>query len=295
MIDFRHITFLHLCKIKNYTKTAQELHLTQPAVSQHIQYLEELYGAKLFNYSGKTLTLTEKGQKLYEYTQRMFADSKRIKEMLQRNTDNLSISFGATLSIGEFIIPDILSKIIRDRDNLHFNMLVENTQTLLEKLKSGEVNFVLLEGYFDKSRYSYKTFRKEEFIGVCSPESEFKKGKIYLEDLLKAQLILRESGSGTRETLEQILHEKNLSLDSFKNIIEIGNMNVIKKLVADNKGIAFLYKVAVQKEIDNGVLCKIDITDFNYSREFNFVYLKNSIFEDKYLEWFHLLKEHKKK
>src|SRR5690554_3806818 len=108
MIDFRHKTFLHLCRIKNYTKTAKKLHITQPAVSQHILYLEELYGGKLFNYSAKTLTITEKGQRLFDYTQRMVADSKQIKNIVTNNNKVLTITFGATLSIGEFIMPDIL-------------------------------------------------------------------------------------------------------------------------------------------------------------------------------------------
>lgn len=292
MIDFRHKTFLHLCRVKNYTKTAKELHLTQPAVSQQIQYLEDIYGGKLFNYSGKTLTITEKGQKLYEYTQSMVADSKQIKEIVINNKKILNITFGATLSIGEFIMPNILSKIMKNRNDLHFNMLVENTQTLLRKLQNGDINFVLLEGFFDKSKYSYKTFSKEKFIGICSPNSKFKKGKFYLEDLLKSQLLLRESGSGTREILEQILYGKNLNIDSFKNIIEFGNMNAIKELVAHNQGIAFMYKVAVQQELSYGSLCEINIEDFKFTREFNFVYLKNSIFEDKYLQWFTMLKAH---
>ena len=93
MIDFRHITFLHLCKIKNYTKTAKELHLTQPTVTQHIQYLEELYGTKLFEYTGKALNLTEKGRQLYEYTLKMVADSKKIREIIMSNEKIQSITF----------------------------------------------------------------------------------------------------------------------------------------------------------------------------------------------------------
>lgn len=290
MIDFRHITFLHLCKIKNYTKTAKELHLTQPTVTQHIQYLEELYGTKLFEYTGKALNLTEKGRQLYEYTLKMVADSKKIREIIMSNEKIQSITFGATLTIGEFIMPSILSRIMQERKDLHFNMLVENTQTLLEKLQNGEISFALLEGFFDKSRYSYQTFRKEEFIGVCSAESDFKGGEFQLEDLLKSKLILRERGSGTREILEHILYEKNLSIESFENVIEIGSINSIKKLVARNQGITFMYKVAAEKELARGSLYQIDIADFQYTREFNFVYLKNSIFEDRYLEWFNLLK-----
>jgi DNA-binding transcriptional LysR family regulator len=83
MIDFRHQTFLQLCRIKNYTKTAAKLHITQPTVSQHIKHLEDHYGVKLFNYSGKKLKITEAGKKLYNYTERMFADSREIENTVK--------------------------------------------------------------------------------------------------------------------------------------------------------------------------------------------------------------------
>jgi len=290
MIDFRHETFLMLCKLKSYTKTAEALHMTQPAVTQHIKHLEGVYEVKLFSYTGKTLSISGKGKMLYEYTQRMVADSKQIKKIISTSDEALAIPFGATLTIGEFVMPSILSAIMKAQKNIHFNMFVENTKSLLQKLQDGEISFALLEGFFDKSKYGYKLFSKEEFIAVCSAQSKLKGGTHRLEDLLKNRLILRESGSGTRDILEQVLFEKNLSKESFENVIEIGNMSAIKELVAQNEGITFMYKAAANKELLNGELCRIDIKDFNVKREFNFLYLKNSIHEKQYLEWFNLLK-----
>jgi LysR family transcriptional regulator, transcriptional activator of the cysJI operon len=289
MIDFRHETFLHLCKIKNYTKTARELHMTQPAVTQQIQFLEEHYGCKLFNYSGKTLIITKKGQQLFEYTMRMMADSNRIRTEIMSNDKKQTLTFGATLSIGEYIMPGILSKVMGSMNDIQLNMLVENTQSLLTKLQDGTINFALLEGFFDKSKYGYKLFSFEEFIGVCSPNSKFREGVYSLNELLPNRLILRESGSGTRDILEQILLERNLSKQSFDSIIEVGNMSTIKELVKDNHGISFMYKVAAQKEILNGTLFKINIKDFKVLREFNFLYLKDSVFEDQFLQWLDIL------
>ncbi|WP_326908723.1 LysR family transcriptional regulator [Sedimentibacter sp. MB31-C6] len=289
MIDFRHKTFLELCKVRNYTKTAENLHMTQPAVTQHIKYLEQIYGGKLFIYSGKNLTITSKGKKLYEYTQRMIADSKKIEEMVISHNENITISFGATLTIGEFVMPSIISRVMKEKKNLHFNMFVENTKSLLLKLQSGEISFALLEGFFDKSKYGYKLFRKEQFISVCSSKSPLKNGKYALEELLNERLILREKGSGTRDILEQILHEVNLSKDNFKSIIEIGNMSAIKELVAQDLGITFMYKAAAQKDLVNSELYKINLDNFEVNREFNFVYLKDSVHENIYLKWFDLL------
>lgn len=295
MIDFRHQTFLHLCRIKSYTKTAKKLHITQPTVSQHIKHLENYYEVKLFNYSGKSLKITEAGKKLYKYTERMIADSKEIKKNIKKRSERKKIRFGATLSIGEFVMPDILNRLMGENPELNFDMLVENTETLLHKLKKGEINFAVLEGFFDKSKFGYQLFSKEKFIGICSPNSRFKHHKIKLEDLLDARLILRENGSGTREVLEQILYTNNLSEKSFNNKIEIGNLNTIKKLVSHNKGISFIYQAAAQKELENDNITTLKIKNFNIKREFNFVYLKNSVFEDQYQRYFKLFSNLRKK
>jgi len=291
MIDYRHRTFLQLCRIKNYTKTAAELNITQPAVSQHIKHLEKYYGVKLFNYSSKKLKITAAGKKLYHYTERMIADSREIKKILQEKNEFKNIIFGATLSIGEFVMPEILIKAMKQKPKLNFDMLVENTENLLNKLKKGEINFAVLEGFFDKSKFGYQLFSKEKFIGICSPNSRFNHHKIKLEDLLNARLILRENGSGTREVLEQILYTNNLSEKSFNNKIEIGNLNTIKKLVSHNKGISFMYQAAAQENLKKNQITALKIKDFNIKREFNFVYLKNSVFEDQYQRYFKLFND----
>lgn len=291
MIDFRHQTFLQLCRIKNYTKTAKKLHITQPAVSQHIKHLEEYYQVKLVNYSGKSLEITEAGKKLYKYTERMIADSKEINKTIKDKSAIKNIKFGATLSIGEFVMPDILNRFMAENPGINFDMLVENTENLLHKLKKGEINFAILEGFFDKSKFGYQIFSKEKFIGISSTSSEYTNQKVKLEDLLDARLILRENGSGTREILEQILYTNNLSENSFKSTIEIGNLNAIKTLIAQNKGISFMYQAAAQEYLEKDQITALKIKDFNIKREFNFVYLKDSVFEDQYNKYFKLFKK----
>lgn len=103
MLDSRHNTFLVLCHVGSYTKTAQALFITQPAVSQHIKFLEQQYGGKLFYFEGKTLRRTQRGEKLYLFVQTMHADSDRMQRALQEETQTEShrLAFGATLSIGE--------------------------------------------------------------------------------------------------------------------------------------------------------------------------------------------------
>lgn len=288
MIDFRLKTFLTLCRVLNYTRTAELLHITQPAVSQHIKYLEEEYDAKLFEYRGKTLSLTPEGKILYNFVVGIEASSLRLREMLQRPpNDILPIHFGTTLTIGQYTMPKILSSLIRDYPQIHITMEVDNTKSLLDKLENGDIDFALLEGHFDKSKYNSSIFSREKFIGICSPLSPLARDKVSFEEIFDENLIVREMGSGSREIFEQILYEHNFTMDSFNQRFEIGNISVIKDLVGQNLGITFLYEDAVKRELLNGQLSQINIKDFNVEREYNFVFLKHSLQGEDYMNWFH--------
>ncbi len=291
MLDFRYETFLALNKIGNYTKTAEFLHITQPAVSQHIKFLEKYYGGKLFYYKDKTLLLTQRGKKLYDFVLTMSVDSKHLKNMLcNENISITQLNFGATLSIGEFVCPEIISQLIKKYPDTHINMPVDNTQVLLRKLQDGEINFAFVEGFFDKSEYGYELFSVENFIAVCGEKHKLCNKAVTLEDILSERIIIREKGSGTRDVFEQILYKNNLSVNSFKKVCEIGNMSTIKHLVSSNIGITFLYKIAVKKELETGILKEINVQNLPVSHEFNFVYLKNSLHKNEYISWFNYFK-----
>lgn len=291
MLDFRHETFLTLCSCSSFTKTAELLHITQPAVSQHIKYLEEFYGCKLFDTSNRKIRLTHQGELLKEFAMTVFSDSKHFKENIRSvKTDTMQFSFGATLSIGEYVMPDILSRLLLKYPEMKIHMSVANTKVLLERLNNGELDFIVVEGLFDKSEYDSTLFSLENFIPVCSPKSEFANREIGFKELTKCRLILRERGSGTREIFENILQENNYSLHAFEKMIEIGNMAAIKKMVSNGLGITFLFEVAGKKEIEAGNLSVIHIPGFSEQREFNFVLLKNSFFRERYMTVYELLK-----
>lgn len=291
MIDFRYNTFLALAEIKNFTKTAETLHITQPAVTQHIKYLEDKYKVKLFNYINKRLELTIQGEKLRKFLMQIVADTKHFDRNL-KNSDFLdeSIFFGATLSIGEYIMPNIVANLLKNNPNLNIHMEVNNTESLLKKLWLGEIDFAIVEGIFDKSEYESILFSEENFIPVAAINSKLSNKEVTFKDLLSSTLVLREIGSGTREILENILHNYNYTLNSFKKVIEIGNMSAIKELVSKDTGITFLYEIVAKKELEEEKLKKIEITGVNIKREFNFIFLKNSYYKEKYIKYFQLMK-----
>ena len=287
MLDNRLQTFLTLCETCNYTKAAEKLNMTQPAVSQHIQFLEDYYQVELIAGKGKNFSLTEEGIALQEYVKSLSANSKRIHSLLHRiKTKSKPLNFGATLTIGEYTIPPILYQIFKEDPETNISMYVENTHVLQNMLWEGKIDFALLEGHFNKNEFDSKLISNETFIGVCSPDSEIAYKVNTLEDLTNQNLILREKGSGTRDILEQALYNCNMSVRDFKRIIEVGNMNAIKDLCHKNIGITFMYKEAVKKEVSKGYLKEIQIQNFNITHPFNFIYLKDSPDKSQVEHWY---------
>lgn len=285
MLDFRINTFLTVCEYMNFTKAAEILCITQPAVSQHIRYLEKTYDTKLFQYEGKKISLTKSGEIIYQTAITMKHDEEFLKEKIAEEKLGITnLKFGATLTIGEFILPSKLHNYLNKNNNINITMIVENTKELLYKLEHGEIDFALVEGYFIKSEYDYVVYSKENYICVAGKNYKFKNEPHVLEDLLKETLIVREKGSGTRDIFEKNLERQNLTLNDFNKVVEIGNINAIKHLVENNNGITSLYEIAVKDELERGTLKKIEINDLQKNHDFYFIWRKNSAFENLYRE-----------
>ena len=283
MLDFRINTFLTVCEYMNFTKAAEILCITQPAVSQHIKFLERIYDTRLFEYEGKKIKITKAGEIFYRTATTMKHDEEYLKEkIIQEKLGIKNLKFGATLTIGEFILPPKLHNYLNKNKNMQITMIVENTKELLYKLEHGEIDFALVEGYFIKSEYDYVVYSKEKYICVVGKNYKLKKPPYVLEDLLQETLIIREKGSGTRDIFEKNLERQNLTLNDFNKVIEIGNINAIKHLVKNNNGITSLYEIAVKDELEDGTLKKIEINDLQKNHDFYFIWRKNSAFENIY-------------
>lgn len=287
MIDFRMDTFIEVCKCLNYTKAAEHLGLTQPAVSQHIRYLENIYETKLFDYNNKKITMTETGKMLLTASMTMKNDEQYLKRAIkEKGMEAPSICFGVTLTVGEYCIPEKVAEYVKKNPGTKIRVIVDNTKELLESMNQGEIDFAIVEGNFSKDEYDSQLYIRQELAVVCAAGHRFKKNPEILTDLLSETLLLREKRSGGREVLERSLEGKNLRSEDFANVIEVSSIKTIKELAMRDCGITFLYEAAVEKELKERTLKKIKLEDFQIWHDMMFIWRKGSIFEERYKELF---------
>lgn len=284
MLDPRWNTFLTLCETMNYTRAAERLCLTQPAVTHHIQYLEQHYGCKLFRYEGKQLSLTEAGLRLRDLTRSMAYNSARIETAMAAPAP-VRLRVGTSKTIGEYLAAPKIERFLRAHPEADFSLMVDNTQVLLRALEAGQLDFALVEGFFERSHYDARLMRREAFFGVCPPGHRLAGRAVTLEDLAGERLLLREPGSGTRAILEDALRRQNRTLHSFGSVTTISDFSTIKSLVADGLGISFLYAPVVERELAAGTLARFTLADAPMEGAFYFVCLKDNLFADGWADW----------
>ena len=159
MLDFRVYTFLAVCEYMNYTRAAEALHITQPAVSQHIRYLENMYQVKLFLAEGKKIHLSPAGERLLHAATTLKNDEVFLrKQMFEGAGKGLSLRFGTTRTIGESVISTPLARYIHSHPKDRISVVINNTDELLHKLVSGEIQFALVEGYYDDVDFDSMVF-----------------------------------------------------------------------------------------------------------------------------------------
>ena len=290
MLDFRMETFLTVCQCMNFTRASEKLNITQPAVSQHIHFLEKHYNTKLFRYEGKKLKLTGAGEILRNASLTMMHDEISMQNQMQKTDEEEEIHFGATRTVGDVLMGRILERYLRRYPDAKICMIVDNTQELLRKLDEGIIDFALVEGFFQKNEYDHQKYSDENYIAVCAPDYTFNSNKITtdvsVENLFHERLLVREEGSGTREVLERCLDAQNFSIHDFDKVMEVGSLQTIKELTKAGCGITFLYETAVQDELKEGTLKRIPLKSFEISHEFNFIWRRGSIYADRYMEIF---------
>ena len=280
MLDLKLETFLVLCETRNYTQTANVLHITQPAVTQHIKYLERYYGTKLLYYDEKRkLHLTDNGKLLRSFAQTVSADSVRIQECLgARVKEPEELKIGTLTTTGESLVPHMVAEYLRIYPDKKVSMYLGEADALLKQLKNGRIHVCITDIYCPPEEYESEEIFESETICVCSPQHPLAGKVVDFKSLNPYRLIFRENDTYSHRNLMKILHTNNQSVDDFWSYVEIGTINAVKKMVMENIGISFIYRFVVQENLDNGTLTQIYIRNFSSVHKFNFAWMKDSFF-----------------
>lgn len=282
MLEQKLYTFIKLAECESTTQTALELHMTQPAVSQQLKALETEYNIQLFNREGRRIILTNEGRQFYLMLKRMITMEQQFAEMIKQPAVK-TIRFGATLSISEGIMPELLPKMINHWKDIRFELTTQNTKELLRELEEGLIDFALIEGNFNQKKYAHSPIMKAKFSGFCQKGNPYKKFK-RLEECISAPLIIREKGSGTRTIFESECETYNISVEDFLSSHEVDSIPVILNLVKSGAGITFAYDCAMQEGIKKGEIEEIVLENFSLERDFSFVALPDMLKTEKLFE-----------
>lgn len=276
MLDKRYQTLISLAKTQSFTQTAKQLFITQPAVSQQIASLETELNFPLVIHEHNRITLTAAGFKLASFAKQTDLESRKVIDSLKTGSEHLKM--GCTLSLSSTILPKFIQQ-LSTRANV-VTTKINNTQHILQNIRDGKVDFGLIEGNFNKEEFDSFFVQKENFICVANNGI----GGTTIEDLFNQTLLLRESGSGSRNIFENWLATQNYRITDFKNVIEIASPSTIVELLKQDAGISFMYQSLVENELKTEQLKKLDLTGFHVEHPINLVFLKNSYFKETYRE-----------
>lgn len=274
MLDKRFKTLVSLSKTNSFTKTAQQLFVTQPAVSQQIHSLETELEIPLVSRDRGKVNLTAAGLELAKFSEQTELESQKVIETLKSETQNLKM--GCTLSLSSTLLPQFIHHL-----SIKTNVVttkINNTQHILNDLRTGKVDFGLIEGNFNKEEFDSFFLQKENFICVTNPDVSINS----FDDLFSKTLLIREQGSGSRNIFENWLATQNYKISDFQHTLEIASPSTIIELLKQNSGISFMYESLVTQSLKSGQLKKLDLPGLHIEHPINLVFRKNSYFKDTY-------------
>lgn len=263
-----HEVFRAAVEYGSVTKASQSLHMTQSTASRHLQALEDEYGGLLFDRSAAGVTLTAMGKTLYPYTCDLLACHIQAKEELQRMSKaTRRLGVGATLTIGEYVLPQIIGAFRHAHPEVGVRMRIGNTRDILSDLIRHKIDAAIVEGMIDGDNdISVTPWMEDEIVLVCSSEHPFAlRDKIELEELKGQSLLMREPGSGTRQMTELALERAGI-LPALTFSLELGSTQAIKSAIECQLGCAFLSRLTIRCELESGRLCAIPVKNLHITR-----------------------------
>lgn len=276
MADRRLQVFYTVAKLLSFTKAAETLHMTQPAVTFQIRQLEEHFNTRLFDRTHNRINLTEAGKRVYEYAAKIFELYGEMDNWVKELTGDVSgvLIMGASTTIAEYMLPALLGDFKSKYPDVNVRLKVSNTDGIVSMVENNVIDLGVVEAPVANKNLVVELCKRDQLVCIVPPSHLLARElSIPAQRLLDFPYICREEGSGTREVLNEYLHGIGINPNELDVIMELGSPEAIKGAVEAGIGISVLSKATLSKELRLGDLAAIPL-DPPLERPFSFVHQK---------------------
>ncbi|NMC33497.1 MAG: LysR family transcriptional regulator [Veillonellaceae bacterium] len=273
-MTFRHLKiFITVADTGSMTAAAKVLYIAQPTVSQAVSDLEEYYGVKLFDRLAKRLYLTDKGTQLLSYARHLISLMNEMEQVM-KNPDKVGvIKVGASLTIGAYLLPQLVRRFKRQYPFLQVRATTKNTLDIERLLLQNAIDFAIVEGVVHTPDIVATPFMDDKLLLVCGKAHPlYQTGPLLPADLANLQFIVREQGSGTRELFENMMATQEIK---WQLAWECNGSDVLKNAAVKGVGVAVISQRLVERELAAGDLSIVRVAGLDLKRKFSIVHHKN--------------------
>ena len=276
MADRRLQVFHTVARLLSFTKAAESLHMTQPAVTFQVRQLEEQFNTRLFDRTHNRISLTEAGQRVYEYADRIFELYAEMENAVRDMTGEISgmLVIGASTTIAEYMLPSLLGDFKKQYPDINVHLKVSNSDGIVSMVENNDIDLGVVEAPVMNKNLVVEECRKDRLVAIVPPQHALaSQQSVAVKELLENAYIAREEGSGTREVIQEYLAELGLQTSDVHVSMELGSPEAIKGAVEAGMGISIVSEVTIHKELQLGSLVALELEP-PLERPFSFVHQK---------------------
>lgn len=276
MADRRLQVFHTVARMLSFTRAAEVLHMTQPAVTFQVRQLEEHFNTRLFDRTHNRISLTEAGKRVFDHSERIFELYTEMESAVRELTGDMSgvLLLGASTTVAEYMLPSLLGDFKKMYPDVTIRLHVANSDGVVSLVEDNEIDLGIVEAPVSNKNLAVEVCRVDQLVAVVPPGHPLaEKSPVHATDLVAHPFIRREEGSGTHEVLVEYLKASGVSPDSLNLVMELGSPEAIKGAVETGMGISVLSRTTITKELALGTLVALDLSP-PLERPFSFVHQK---------------------
>lgn len=278
MLNFNQLRiFYHTAKHLNYTAAANELFITQPAVTFQVKSFEEYCNLKLFKKKGRKVYLTDEGKTLYEYAERIFKFEKEIENVIDemRELKRGVLRLGTTKAYARYFMPLMITTFHKNYPNIKIQLNEGGSAEMIYSLADFKIEVAVIAKAIDHAEVNFIPFSKEEMVLIVAPDHHLvKKKPVAFKELAKEPFIMKETGSGTRKLVDELFARAGCTPDI---LMETSNTEFIKQLVQRGEGVSFLVRESVAAELRDHHLVEVPLKGSKIFLDVSIAYLKGQV------------------